>query len=320
MKKLLLIVACLFLLAGCGHVKLSNGENAIVTLEGVDDISSDDLYKELKDANGASTIMNLIDKRILNKLYETTSEEKKHISDSIKSAKKSAKEMNADLDAYLSYYYGVSNEDAYKEYLSLNYKRDLWATDYSKEIVTEKQLNEYYENEYYGDIDAKHILITVDVSSDASSEDKTKAENEAFDKAVEIIDKLKNGEKFDDLAKKYSQDKTTSSKGGSLGKINIGDYDEDVLNALKDMENDTYSTTPVKSTYGYHVLYKVSQDEKKELSEVTDKIKEIIGSELKEESGFSIKSLKALREKYKVEFKDAELEKGYESLMQKYGA
>ena len=320
MKKTLLVIACLFLLAGCGHVKLKNGENAIVTLEGVDDISSDDLYKELKNANGASTIMNLIDKRILNKLYKTTSEENKYISDAVKTAKKSAKDMNADFDAYLSYYYGISDEKAYEEYLSLDYKRNLWATDYSKESVTEKQLNEYYENEYFGDIDAKHILITVDVASDASSDDKTKAENAAFDKAVEIIDKLKKGENFDDLAKQYSQDKATASKGGSLGKINIGDYDEDVLNALNELEDGKYSTTPLKSTYGYHILYRISQDKKKELSEVTDTIKEIIGSELKEENGFNIKSLVALRKKYNLEFKDNELQKAYENLMTRYGA
>ena len=320
MKKLLLIIACLFLLVGCGHVKLKNGENAVVTFEGVDAISSDDLYKELKNANGASTIMNLIDKKILDTLYKGSSDENKYISDAVKSAKKSAKDMNVDLNTYLSYYFGLSSEKDYEEYLSLNYKRNLWADDYSKEIVSEKQIKDYYENEYYGDIDAKHILITADVKSDASSDEKEKAEKAANDKAIEIIDKLKKGEKFDDLAKKYSQDKTTASKGGALGKINVGDYPSEVLDVLKTLENGKYSTTPVKSTYGYHIVYKVSQDDKKEMSEVTDRIKEIIGGELKEENGFNIKSLVALREKYKVEIKDNELKNAYEDLMKKYGA
>ncbi len=320
MKKLFLILACLLLISGCGHVKLSNGENAVVTFEGIDAISSEDLYKALKKDGGTSKIITLIDTKLLNKLYETTSEEKSYIKDAVKAAKKNAKDAGAEnnFELYLQYYYGVSSEEAYEDYLSLEYKRDLWVSDYAKESVNEKQLNDYYENVYFGDIDAKHILITIDAASDASSEEKTEAENKALEKANEVISKLKEGKSFDDLAKEYSKDKTTASKGGSLGKINIGDYDEDVVNALNNLENGKYSETPVKSSYGYHILYKVSQDDKKELKDVEDHIRTIIGSEIETEDGFSNKALKALREKYKTNFKDEELQKEYDKLMAQY--
>ena len=313
MKKLFLVLVCTLLLVGCGHVKLSNGENEIVSFKDVESISSDDLYKALKDKEGLNTLVNLIDTKLLNKLYETTSEEKDYINSQIKSVKESAKSMNADVDLYLSYYYGVSSESAYREQLSLNYKRDLWAHDYAKESVTDKEISDYYENYYTGDIDAKHILITIDASSSASSDEKTEAENNAFDKASEVIDKLKSGEKFEDLVKTYSKDASTSKKDGSLGKINVGDYDDDVFNALKDMEVNTYSTTPVKSTYGYHILYKVSQDEKPELNdEVKDKIRTVIGSEHEEESNFTAKALIELRKKYNMNITDNELKDNYD--------
>lgn len=320
MKKIFGVLACLFLLAGCGHVKLSNGENAVVTFEGVDAISSEDLYKVLKANNGASTIMNLIDTKILNKLYETSKDERSYISENIKTAKKGAKDANVSLSTYATYYYGVSTESDLEDYFSLNYKRDLWYTDYSKESVNEKQLKDYYEDVYFGDIEAKHILISVDAASDATDEQKTEAENKALEKAKEVIEKLNKGEKFDDLAKQYSSDKSTSSKGGSLGKINIGDYAVEVLNALNKLENGKYSSEPVKSSYGYHIVYKVSQDEKKSLEDAEDYIRGIIGEELKEETGFNIKALVALREKYKTTFKDDELKSAYDDLMTQYQA
>ena len=313
MKKILLVLVCLFLLVGCGHVKLTNGENAIVNFKDVDGISSDDLYKSLKEKEGLSTLVNLIDYKLLSNLYETTSEEKEYINSQVKSVKESAKSMNASLDLYLNYYYGVASEEAYREQLSLTYKRNLWANDYAKESVTEKQINDYYNNYYVGDIEAKHILITVDIKKDATSDEKTEAENAAFDKAAEVISKLNAGEKFDDLVKIYSQDSTTSKKDGNLGKINVGDYDNDVFDALKTLEVNKYSTTPVKSKYGYHILYKVSQDEKPELNdEIKDKIRTVVSKEVKEESNFATKALIALRQKYNMEILDSELKSEYD--------
>jgi len=313
MKKIFLVLACVFLLVGCGHVKLKNGENAIVSFKDVDGISSDDLYKSLKEADGVTTLVNLIDTKLLDKLYETTSDEKEYVNNQVKSVKESAKSMNADLDLYLNYYYGVSSESAYRNQLSLTYKRNLWANDYAKTSVTDKQINDYYNDYYVGDIEAKHILITVDVKSDATSDEKTEAENKAFDKAAEIIDKLNAGEKFEDLVKIYSQDSTTSKKEGSLGKINVGDYDDDVFEALKSLGVNKYSTTPVKSTYGYHILYKVSQDEKPELTdEVKDKIRTVVGNEIKQESNFAARALIELRKKYEMNITDTELKDLYE--------
>ena len=318
MKKLLLVLVCLFLITGCGHVKLKNGENVVVSFDGVDSISSDDLYKELEKSSGVSKLITMMDTKLLNKLYETTKEEKQYLEDAVKSVKKSAEDMDADFDLYVQYYYGVNDEEELRDYLSLNYKRDLWKSDYAKEAVTDKQLKEYYNNEYFGDIEAKHILITIDAKSDATEDEKKDAESKAKTTAQEVIKKLKAGEKFEDLVTTYSKDSTTKENGGSLGKINRGDYDDDVLDALKDMKVGKYSETPVKSSYGYHVLYKVSQDEKKSLEDVEDKLRTIIGSELEEETNFANKALKALREKYKIDIKDAELKSEYDEQMLQY--
>lgn len=314
-KKIILSLACILLLSGCNNVKLTNGENAVVTFtEG--GISSDELYNSLKKLYGAEKIMDLIDSKLLNEKYETSSDEKSYISQNVKSAKEEAKNMNASFELYLYYYYGVSSESEFEDYLSLTYKRSLWANEYAIETVSEKQIDEYYEDEVVGDIEASHILITIDSDENATEEEKKEAEQKAYDKAKDIIAKLKNGEDFSKLAKENSKDTATSSKGGSLGKINTGDYADEVFEALKKLKNGSYSTSPIKSTYGYHIVYKTSQDEKPKLDdELTLEIKNIIGKEIANETGFSIKALKALREKNEMKFVDTELEKEYEKLM-----
>lgn len=317
-KKIFFVLACVFLLAGCNNVKLTNGENAVVTFtEG--GISSDELYKSLKESYGAERLMNLIDNKLLNEKYETSTEEKSYINQTVKTTKDAAKKVNADFDLYLAYYYGLKNESEFRDYLSLNYKRSLWAEEYAEETVTDKQIQEYYETEVVGDIDASHILITVDTKDNATEEEKKTAEQKAYDKAKDIIEKLKKGEDFSKLAKEYSKDSTTASKGGSLGKINKGDYADEVFEALKNLKDGSYSTSPVKSSYGYHIVYRTSQDKKAELNdELTKEIKTTIGKEIADESGFSVKALKALREKNNMKFEDTELAKEFEKLILQY--
>lgn len=317
-KKTFLVLACVFLLAGCNSVKLTNGENAVVTFnEG--GISSEELYQSLKESYGAEKLMNLIDTKLLNEKYETDASEKAYVNQAVKSTKEAAKKLNADFDLYLQYYYGIKSESEFRDYLSLNYKRDLWTQDYAEEEVTEKQIQQYYEEEVVGDIEASHILITVDTKENATEEEKKEAEQKAYDKAKKVIEKLKKGEDFSTLAKEYSKDSTTADKGGSLGKINTGDYADEVFEALKNLKDGSYSTSPVKSSYGYHIVYRTSQDEKAELNdELTKEIRTTIGKEKASESSYSVKALKALREKNGMKFEDTELEKAFDKLILQY--
>lgn len=313
-KKLLILFVCLLFVTGCKDVKLENGKNAIVTFE-EGGISSDDLYNELKNQYGAETLTNLIDKYLLDKKYEETKEEKDYVKQMIKSLESAATSAGTNLQTYISAYYGLKDEDALKDYLSLSYRRDQWKNDYAKETVTDKQIKEYYDGYVYGDVDASQILITIDVASDASDDEKTKAETDALNKAKEVIKKLKAGEDFATLAKEYSKDSATSSNGGALGKVNDGDIADEALTALRELKDGSYTTTPVKSSYGYHILYRTSMDEKPEL---TDELKETIISkvaeEIAEEDGFSAKALKALREQNKMKFVDTTLESDFNDL------
>ena len=306
-KKAFLILCLLVLVAGCKSVKLDNGENAIITFkEG--GLSAQDLYSELKKQYGGSAITSLIDSYLLNKLYETNAEENRYVDQAIKTLKESAKASNVDLDTYISAYYGMSSIDVLKDYLRLNYKRNLWVADYAKEQVTDRQISDYYEGYIYGDVEASQILITIDAASDATDEVKKEAEKAALEKANSIIKELKDGKDFAELAKKYSKDQTTASNGGSLGKVNTGDVADEVLEALRKLKDGSYTTTAVKSSYGYHILYRVGMDEKPELTDsLKDEIRATVGKEIQQESGFSAKALL----KNEMKFVDTDLESQY---------
>ena len=69
----------------------------------------------------------------------------------------------------------------------------------------------------------------------------------------DIIKKLNNGEDFDKLAKEYSTDKATKDKGGDTGWFNTRHMHEEFEKAANNLKKGTYTTTPVKTKYGYHI-------------------------------------------------------------------
>lgn len=318
-KKILLIICAMLLMTGCGKdVKLVNGENAIVTFkEG--GISSNQLYEVLKETYGAEKVMNLIDAHLLDQLYDETDEEKSYVKQNVKAVKEAADEMGASYEMYLSYYYGVATDEAFEDYLTLSYRRDQWTKDYALETITEKQINEYYEQEVYGDVDASHILITVDVADDATDDEIKDAEDKALQEAKDIIEKLNKGEDFATLAKEYSKDSVSSANGGALGKVNDGDVADEVLDALRSMSDGSYSKTPVKSSQGYHIVYKTSQDEKPELTEeLTTTIKDTIATETADSASFQLEALSELRERNEMKFVDTNLGDDFDVLVSQY--
>ena len=91
---------------------------------------------------------------------------------------------------------------------------------------------------------AAHILIEV---NDKLNEAQAKA------KVEEIQQRLAKGEDFAALAKAFSQDPGSSSKGGDLGYAGKGVYDPAFEKALYDLKKDQVSG-PVRSDYGWHLI------------------------------------------------------------------
>ena len=316
MKKLLIsMLVVLICVTGCGKVpELENGQDAVVTLKGKD-ISVDSLYEEMKDKYALSILLDMMDTQILNDKYEDTDEQEDDIEAQI-SAWISQFGDEATLLEQTYSAWGIDTMDELKDYLRLQYKRNLAIEDYAKEIVSDDEINDFYEETIFGDITAKHILITPETTDDMTDDEITAAEEEALKQAKEIITKLKNGEDFSELAKEYSDDEATASKGGELSAFTHGTMTEEFEEAAKNLEVGKYTTEPVKTTYGYHIIYKVSQKDKPELKVVKDDIiEEIAEDKLSEDATLQITALEELRKDYKVEIQDETLKTQYENYL-----
>ena len=76
---------------------------------------------------------------------------------------------------------------------------------------------------------------------------------EVEDEAKAIIDKLKKGERFEDLAKQ-SKDPGSKDKGGDLGWGNPAGYVKPFSDAMVKLQKGKFTDTPVKSDFGCHVI------------------------------------------------------------------
>ena len=200
--------------------------------------------------------------------------------------------------------------------LRLEYKRNEAIEDYIKDALSDREIENYYNENIIGDIKASHILIKPDVDSDATDEEKQKAENKAKKEAEKIIKKLKDGEDFAKLAKEYSDDTSTAKDGGNLGYFNTDDMDENFMDAVKKLNNNEYTKEPVKTQYGYHIILKVDQKDKPKLKEVKDDIKTTLANaKLDGNSTLHYQTLIDIREKNNIKWQDDKLEKQYNELM-----
>ena len=311
-KSLLTLGACVLVLGlvGCGQVPtLKNGEEVVASINGKK-ISADKLYEKLKEQGGETTLVNMIDEFIVNKEVETDEDAKTYAESQIESYKSSYKSYGQDFNEALKSS-GYKDEDALKDALIIEYKKKTIAENYIKEQLTDSEIEKYYEESIYGDIDVKHILISSEVDDDATDEEKENAEKKAKEKAEKLIKKLDKGADFEKLAKENSDDKGTASKGGKLT-ATYGEVVDEFWKAASDLKDKTYSKEPVKSEYGYHIIYRISQKEKPKLKAVRDDIIEkLVAQKLEEDSTLQEKAMIDIRKKYKLKINDNNLKENY---------
>jgi peptidyl-prolyl cis-trans isomerase D len=123
--------------------------------------------------------------------------------------------------------------------------------------ITHDELQAYYNqhrDQYRGAEQAKvsHILIKTPLPGpDGKVDDKGVAE--AQRRAQDLLKQLKAGAKFEDLARKYSEDPGSAKEGGSLGWIGKGrtvpEFEKAAFSLPKGQISDL-----VKSSYGFHII------------------------------------------------------------------
>jgi len=91
---------------------------------------------------------------------------------------------------------------------------------------------------------ARHILLTPS---------EVQLPEAAHLKLVDLRRRIEEGEDFADLAREYSQDPGSSSRGGNLGWQSRGTFDPDFEEALDGLEPGEVSE-PFQSSFGWHIV------------------------------------------------------------------
>lgn len=127
------------------------------------------------------------------------------------------------------------------------YKRNFAPTYLvDKEIVNQKVEDLYDKRK--DEVRASHILINLAETS--SPQDSILA----YQKADTIIQKLKDGAEFSELALQYSMDRTVNSNKGDLYYFTAGMTVPEFEDAVYEMKVGDFSKKPVRTMFGLHII------------------------------------------------------------------
>lgn len=195
---------------------------------------------------------------------------------------------------------GLEKESEFKKELE-KVKDQLLINYYNKKIldtikVSDADLKSFYEKNKAqftkpATVAASHILVST--------------EKEAQD-IINELKKLKGdalGNKFKEIAMAKSIDKVSGKEGGKLGYFSKGDMVAEFGNTVFAMKNGELSSKPVKSQFGYHVIYR-TDSKPEEIMPLKD-IKQGLEQNMKLAKFQELihQKLQNLEKKYKVEYK-----------------
>ena len=153
-----------------------------------------------------------------------------------------------------------------------------------------------------------HILVRPASTSD---EDLNKAKAKAEEVIKAIKDDVKSGTDIKEAFKKYESDTTVTYQ--DLGTFNYSEMDEAFSIAAYALKNNEMSSTPVKSSFGYHIILKTAEFEKPSLDEKkNDIIDSLASTKVSEDTTITAKAMMNLRNKYGFTINDSDIKTYYD--------
>ena len=141
---------------------------------------------------------------------------------------------------------------------------------FEKEIMAKAKVSDQEAKDYYDknkddfivakEIKASHILVKTE------------------DEARKVLSRLKNGEKFEAVAKAVSIDTGSAKNGGDLGFFKKGQMVPEFERAAAALKVGEITSSPVKSPFGYHII-KVT-DKKTGDPIPFDKVRDLVSQKL----------------------------------------
>lgn len=177
----------------------------------------------------------------------------------------------------------VENIDIDKEYLLQAISKDLAVEKYQREYKSNIEINDEEIANYYNEnkdkfnvdeVNVSHILIsTLDQDEKEVSDEEKAALKE---KAQEALQKINEGQSFEELAKIYSDDKSSGKNGGNIGYISKENKNIEFTKEAFKLEEQQVSNI-IQTSYGYHIIKVNDKRERlKDINECKKLIKQTI--------------------------------------------
>ncbi|TCL72624.1 peptidylprolyl isomerase [Rhizobium sp. BK251] len=191
----------------------------------------------------------------------------------------------------------LNDSEDYKKRMQYLADRELHNAYFKKHVVdtvTPEEVKARYDKEIAAlpkqeEVHARHILVKTE------------------DEAKEVIKELDAGKNFADLAKEKSTD-PNKSEGGDLGYFGHGRMVKEFEDAAFALDKGTYSKTPVKTDFGYHVI--LVEDKRvappPPFEQVQDQVRQLVMRDK------YLELLAQAKQSSKVDVMDETLRKGYE--------
>lgn len=169
-----------------------------------------------------------------------------------KQVKTTDTELKAYYDKHKQEYVNSIPEKRKARYIAIN------ASTVPGVTVADDEIKQYYEQ--HGDqykvperVHVRHILVKTPPPSTDGKVDP-KAIDAARVKAEGLLNQIKNGASFEELAKKNSDDPGSAQKGGELPAFQKGAMVPEFEQAAFALQNKGQLSGLVKSTYGFHII------------------------------------------------------------------
>jgi foldase protein PrsA len=126
--------------------------------------------------------------------------------------------------------------------------------------------------------------------------------------ANDLIAQLDDGADFAELATENSTDTASAENGGSLGEVNADSgLDETFFAAAQELAEGEYTTAPVETDYGYHIIKMDEKPEKGSLEDETEQLKESIVAEKLTDSTLVAGIVSDIMTAHNIDIKDDDL-------------
>lgn len=278
--------SALLVLAGC-----SSNDTVATTSAG--NVSKEELYQAMKKSSvGQQSLYRLL----VEKVATANLKDKTTVENATNQFMVSRQESAGGQEAFINLVknYGYDNLDDFKKAVYTN--QTILQVIKENLQITDEDVTKAYET-YEKPMTASHILVS----------------DEAV--AKDIIAQLNNGGDWNALAAQHSIDTANKDKGGSLGEFKPSSMVKEFSEALSTMNDGDISKTPVKSSFGFHIIKMEKKTEKGSFDAEKENVKNELLTTKANDSTTQQEIMTKLLKTANVKINDAQLDNALKSVL-----